>query len=174
MAYEASHRFARISPRKVRPLADLIRGKFADDALNETLMFDVFLDGKKIHKGPTDGETPMKQHLAQGSPVVIGMMVGGTFMQDMEGLRESVLEAKGLGFDGKGCIHPRQIPVVHEAFAPDEAEIDRACKIVRAFQEAEERGLGIFEMAPSAVAHDLEQWEPLLKWLRSKRSLPDA
>ena len=36
----------------------------------------------------------------------------------------------------------------------------------------EERGLGIFEMAPSAVAHDLEQWEPLLKWLRSKRSLP--
>lgn len=36
----------------------------------------------------------------------------------------------------------------------------------------EERGLGIFEIAPSAVAHDLEQWEPLLKWLRSKRSLP--
>ena len=34
MAYEAVHRFARISPRKVRPLADLVRGKFADDALN--------------------------------------------------------------------------------------------------------------------------------------------
>ena len=34
MAYEAAHRFARISPRKVRPLADLIRGKFADDALD--------------------------------------------------------------------------------------------------------------------------------------------
>ena len=34
MAYEATHRFARISARKVRPLADLIRGKFADDALN--------------------------------------------------------------------------------------------------------------------------------------------
>lgn len=33
MAYEASHRFARISPRKVRPLADLIRGKLADEAL---------------------------------------------------------------------------------------------------------------------------------------------
>ena len=36
----------------------------------------------------------------------------------------------------------------------------------------EERGLGIFEMAPSLVAHDLEQWEPLIKWLRSKRSQP--
>ena len=34
MAYVASHRFARISPRKVRPLADMIRGKFADDALD--------------------------------------------------------------------------------------------------------------------------------------------
>ena len=33
MAYEAKHRFAQISPRKVRPLADLIRGKFADEAL---------------------------------------------------------------------------------------------------------------------------------------------
>ena len=34
MAYEASHRFAPISPRKVRPLADLVRGKSADEALN--------------------------------------------------------------------------------------------------------------------------------------------
>jgi chromosome partitioning protein len=39
---------------------------------------------------------------------------------------------------------------------------------------AEERGLGIFELAPSSVAQDVEQWEPLLKWLRSKRSLPQA
>ncbi len=34
MAYDAHHRYARISPRKVRPLADLIRGKFADEALD--------------------------------------------------------------------------------------------------------------------------------------------
>ncbi len=39
---------------------------------------------------------------------------------------------------------------------------------------AAERGVGIFELAPSLVAHDMEQWEPLLKWLRSKRSLPAA
>ena len=35
---------------------------------------------------------------------------------------------------------------------------------------AEERGVGIFEMAPSQVWQDLEQWEPLIRWLRSKRS----
>ncbi len=34
MPYQATHRFARISARKVRPLADLIRGKFADEALD--------------------------------------------------------------------------------------------------------------------------------------------
>ena len=38
MAFRASHRYARISPRKVRPLADLIRGRFADEAL-EILRF---------------------------------------------------------------------------------------------------------------------------------------
>ena len=38
--------------------------------------------------------------------------------------------------------------------------------------KAAERGIGIFEMAPSQVYTDLEQWEPLTRWLRSKRSLP--
>ena len=34
MAFQASHKFARVSPRKVRPLADMARGKFADEALD--------------------------------------------------------------------------------------------------------------------------------------------
>jgi len=34
MAYQSVHRFARISARKVRPLADMIRGKYADEALD--------------------------------------------------------------------------------------------------------------------------------------------
>ncbi len=37
---------------------------------------------------------------------------------------------------------------------------------------AEERGIGIFEMAPSQVYQDLEDWQSLTKWLRSKRSMP--
>lgn len=44
---------------------------------------------------------------------------------DMEALRQSVIEAKSLGFEGKGCIHPRQIKVVHEAFAPTTEEIEK-------------------------------------------------
>lgn len=38
--------------------------------------------------------------------------------------------------------------------------------------KAADRGVGIFEMGPAAVEKDLEQWQPLLKWLKSKRSQP--
>ena len=72
-------------------------------------------------------------------------------VRDMEGLRESVLEAKGLGFDGKGCIHPRQIQVIHEAFAPAEAEIERAKKVVLAFEDAQAQGLGVVSLGSKMI-----------------------
>jgi citrate lyase subunit beta/citryl-CoA lyase len=72
-------------------------------------------------------------------------------VDDMEALRESVLEAKSLGFDGKGCIHPRQIAVVHDAFAPDETEIERAKKIVLAFDDAEKKGLGVVSLGSKMI-----------------------
>ena len=34
MGFQASHRYARVSARKIRPLADLVRGKYADEALD--------------------------------------------------------------------------------------------------------------------------------------------
>lgn len=70
---------------------------------------------------------------------------------DMEGLRDSVLEAKGLGFDGKGCIHPRQIAVIHEAFAPTEEELTKAKRIVKAFEDAERRGLGVVSLGSKMI-----------------------
>ncbi len=70
---------------------------------------------------------------------------------DMEGLRESVIEAKSLGFDGKGCIHPRQILPIHEAFAPSQSEIDKATKIVIAFDKAERDGLGVVSLGSKMV-----------------------
>jgi len=70
---------------------------------------------------------------------------------DMEGLKLSVLEAKSLGFDGKGCIHPRQISVIHEAFAPAQEEIDKAKKIVLAFEQAEAKGLGVVSLGSKMI-----------------------
>ncbi|MBU0639862.1 MAG: HpcH/HpaI aldolase/citrate lyase family protein [Planctomycetes bacterium] len=70
---------------------------------------------------------------------------------DMDGLRASVLEAKGLGFDGKGCIHPRQIKVIHEAFAPTPAELDKARQIVAAFEEAQAKGLAAVSLGSKMI-----------------------
>ncbi|MBU1636194.1 HpcH/HpaI aldolase/citrate lyase family protein [bacterium] len=70
---------------------------------------------------------------------------------DMDGLRESVIEAKQLGFDGKGCIHPRQIRVIHDALAPSQAEIAKATKIVLAYEEAEKKGLGVVSLGSKMI-----------------------
>lgn len=72
-------------------------------------------------------------------------------VDDMEGLRTNVMEAKSLGFEGKGCIHPRQIPIVHEAFAPTEKEIEKAKKIVLAFEEAQKKGMGVVSLGSKMI-----------------------
>ena len=72
-------------------------------------------------------------------------------VSDMEGLKQSVLEAKSLGFEGKGCIHPRQVQVVHQGFAPTQEEIDKAKKIVLAFEEAEKKGLGVVSLGSKMI-----------------------
>ena len=72
-------------------------------------------------------------------------------VSDMDALREVVEESKSLGFDGMGCIHPRQIKVIHEVFAPSEAEIEKAKKIVLAFDEATARGLGVVSLGSKMI-----------------------
>ena len=70
---------------------------------------------------------------------------------DMEGLFNNVKVSKSLGFEGMGCIHPRQIKVIHEGFAPEEAEIEKAKKVVNAFIEAEEKGLGVVSLGTKMI-----------------------
>lgn len=70
---------------------------------------------------------------------------------DMEGLKNNVLKSKAVGFDGMGCIHPRQIKVIHENFAPSDAEIEKAKKIVLAFDEAALKGLGVVSLGTKMI-----------------------
>lgn len=70
---------------------------------------------------------------------------------DMEGLRNNVKMSKSLGFEGMGCIHPRQIPVIIESFAPEENKIEKAKKIVKAFYEAEKKGLGVVSLGTKMI-----------------------
>jgi citrate lyase subunit beta / citryl-CoA lyase len=72
-------------------------------------------------------------------------------VSDMDALRETVKVSKSLGFEGMGCIHPRQIPVIHDSFAPEEVEIVKAKKIVNAFIDATERGLGVVSLGSKMI-----------------------
>ena len=72
-------------------------------------------------------------------------------VQDMEGLRQTVLRSKAMGFEGMGVIHPRQIPVIHKAFAPTAEEIEKAQKIVDAFNQAQEKGLGVVSLGSKMI-----------------------
>lgn len=70
---------------------------------------------------------------------------------DMEGLRRWGERARALGFDGMGCVHPLQIAVIHEAFAPTASEIEKALKIVAAYQDAQQRGLGVVSLGSKMI-----------------------
>ena len=70
---------------------------------------------------------------------------------DEEGLRAWAGRSRGLGFEGMGCIHPRQIRPIHEAFAPSATEIEKALRIVAAFEDAEARGLGVVSLGTRMV-----------------------
>ncbi|MEZ7004786.1 CoA ester lyase [Streptomyces sp. AD55] len=59
-----------------------------------------------------------------------------TDFHDLDGLRTSTRALKRLGFGGRSCIHPAQIPVVEEVFTPSPAEIERARALVARFEAA--------------------------------------
>ncbi|PKQ63188.1 citrate lyase ACP [Labilibaculum filiforme] len=70
---------------------------------------------------------------------------------DVEALAENVKRSKALGFQGMGCIHPRQIAVIHKGFMPNSEEIEKAKKIVNAFYEAEREGLAVVSVGTKMV-----------------------
>ena len=70
---------------------------------------------------------------------------------DMDGLRRYAERSRAMGFAGMGCLHPRQVPVIHAAYAPSEAEVARALAIVAAFAEAESKGLSVVSLGTKMV-----------------------
>jgi citrate lyase subunit beta/citryl-CoA lyase len=70
---------------------------------------------------------------------------------DMDGLREWGTKSYAMGFEGMGCIHPTQIPVIHECFAPSDKEIEKALKIVAAYEYAQAKGLGVVSVGSKMI-----------------------
>jgi citrate lyase subunit beta/citryl-CoA lyase len=65
-------------------------------------------------------------------------------VKDPEGFTREAETARRLGFVGKSCIHPTQVPLANAVFRPSEAEIAAAGRVVDAAREAEARGVGAY------------------------------
>jgi citrate lyase subunit beta/citryl-CoA lyase len=63
--------------------------------------------------------------------------------KDAEGYKRECVHGRRLGFDGKTLIHPDQVAVANEVFAPPAAEVAFARKIIAAFAQPESKGKGV-------------------------------
>ncbi|KAA9166749.1 CoA ester lyase [Amycolatopsis acidicola] len=64
-------------------------------------------------------------------------------VKDTEGFEAECRQGREYGFDGKTLIHPGQIEPCNRIFAPSEAEVEQARKIIAAFDEAKAEGRGV-------------------------------
>ena len=72
-------------------------------------------------------------------------------LDDLELLRRDSNRARAMGFRGKMAIHPRQVPVINEVFTPGQAEIDKARRVIEAFDAATAAGEGVARMGSEMV-----------------------
>lgn len=77
---------------------------------------------------------------AEGITIVDGVY---NAFKDEEGLRTECEQGRDMGFDGKSLIHPAQIAISNECFAPTAHEIDLARRQIAAFEEARAEGKGV-------------------------------
>jgi citrate lyase subunit beta/citryl-CoA lyase len=103
---------------------------------------------KELRAALVPGRAPLLPHLATallGAREAGKAILDGVFndVKDLDGFRAECLQGKEMGFDGKTLIHPAQVDVTNEVWAPTEDEIAHAKKVVEAFAEAEAAGRGV-------------------------------
>ena len=69
-----------------------------------------------------------------------------TDIKQPDAFRAEAENARRMGFAGKSCIHPSQIPIANEVFAPRAEEIAYAEKVLAAARDAADRGLAVFTL----------------------------
>jgi citrate lyase subunit beta/citryl-CoA lyase len=80
-------------------------------------------------------------------------ILDGTFndLDDRKALKTECMQGREMGFDGKTVIHPTQVPIANDAYAPDEEELIWAQKIVDAFAEPDNAGVEVMRLSGRMV-----------------------
>jgi citrate lyase subunit beta/citryl-CoA lyase len=103
---------------------------------------------KELRASLVPGRAPLLPHLATtllaareaGIAVLDGVY---NDVKDIEGFEAECRQGMEMGFDGKTLIHPSQVDVANSVWAPTEAEIDYARRVIDAFEEATRDGRGV-------------------------------
>lgn len=96
----------------------------------------------------TAGRHPLVPHLAtallaareSGKVILDGVY---NDVKDLDGFRAECVQGFEMGFDGKTLIHPGQVDICNEVWAPSEADVDHARRVIAAFEEATAAGKGV-------------------------------
>ena len=103
---------------------------------------------KELHAAHVPGREPLLTGLglcllaarATGKVILDGVY---NDIKDGDGFAAECRQGAALGFDGKTLIHPSQVEPCNEIYAPSAEEIDKAGRIIAAFEEAEATGRGV-------------------------------
>ena len=138
------------------PNAILNAGSIASVAADPSSRLSVMVMGlndlaKETRARLTSGRPTMTAWLA--SCVVAARahgvdIIDGVFndIRDLDGFREECLQGRDMGLDGKTLIHPSQIDICNEVFAPTSAEVESAAAIIDAFALPENTGKGVIQL----------------------------
>ena len=78
-------------------------------------------------------------------------------LRDQAGLVAEATQARALGYQGKACVHPAQVEAVNRAFAPSGEEVERARRIVAAFDEALASGAAAIQVEGELVDYPIAE-----------------
>ena len=99
--------------------------------------------------GLNDLAKETRAKLTPGRPTMLAWLANCVVyndIQDLDGFRAECQQGREMGLDGKTLIHPGQIDICNEAYAPSAAEVDGARAIIDAFALPENAGKGVIQL----------------------------
>lgn len=132
------------TPRALRLAAEI--GKADARVVGLQLGFGDLFEPLGIDRGDPAAvhHVQLMLRLAAGEAQVLAYDSAYADVQDAEGYRREAEAARRLGFTGKSCIHPSQVPIANDVFRPSDGEIAHALQMVAAARAAAAQGLGAF------------------------------
>ncbi len=103
---------------------------------------------KELRAALVPGRAPLVPHLATAllaARAAGKVILDGVYndVKDLEGFEAECVQGAQLGFDGKTLVHPTQVEIANQVWAPSAAEVEQARRVIAAFEQAQREGRGV-------------------------------